>query len=88
MRRLKYSTLKKAPSNVEAEVSQGNVSIEPVVKSHPSEGILLKNPKSKVISDKVKLLRYMFKIPLSVEIRAPETHERIDWVMPGWSTIY
>ena len=37
---------KKDLDNVEPEVSQGNVGVEPIEESHPGEGILLKKPKS------------------------------------------
>ena len=30
----------------------------------------------------------MYRIPLSVEIRVPTTHEIVDWVVPGWVAIY
>ena len=33
------------------------------VESHPSEGMLIKNPKSSVKTNDVKLWRYMYKIP-------------------------
>ena len=63
--------------------------VKPIVeKSHPGEGILLKNLRSKVTNDEVKMLRYMYKVPSSVEIRASKAFERIDWVMPGWTTLY
>ena len=42
--------------------------VEPiVVESHPSEGILLKNPRLKVTNDEVKMSRYLYKIPSSVD---------------------
>ena len=72
-----------APGNVEAEVLQANEGIEPIVESHPGKGMLLKNPKSSVTNKEVKLWRYMYKIPSSVEIQVPMTHERVDWVVPG-----
>ena len=73
------------PRIVEPERTQGEIGAKPVFKeSHPREGILLKNPRSKVTNDELGKLRYFFKIPQSVEIRALEAHERIDWVIPGW----
>ena len=48
----------------------------------------MKNPRSSVKVEDVKLWRYMYRIPPSVEIRVPTTHERVDWVMPGWVAIY
>ena len=45
--------------------------------------MLLKNPKSSVTNKEVKLWRYMYKIPLSMEIWVPMTYERVDWVMPS-----
>ena len=50
--------------------------------------MLLKNPKSKVTNEEVKLFRYLYKIQSSVEIRAPEAYERIDWVVLGWVVVY
>ena len=47
---------------------QGNEGVEPVVESHPDEGMLLKNPRSTVTNEEVKLWRYLYKIPSSVEI--------------------
>ena len=46
--------------------------------SHPSEGMLIKNPKSSVMTEDVKLSRYLYRIPPSVEIRMLSTHERVD----------
>ena len=53
------------------------------VESHPGEGMLIKNPKSSVMTEDVKLWRYLYRIPPSVEIRVSSTHERVDWVVPG-----
>ena len=50
--------------------------------------MLLNNPKSSVSSAKVKLWRYLFKIPPSMEIRVPTAHKRVDWVVLGWVVIY
>ena len=36
----------------------------------------------------IKLWRYMYRITLSVEIRVPTTHERVDWVVHGWVAVY
>ena len=30
----------------------------------------------------------MYRIPLSVELRVPTTHERVDWVVPSWVAVY
>ncbi|KAL5573252.1 hypothetical protein UlMin_022849 [Ulmus minor] len=30
----------------------------------------------------------MYRIPQSVEIRVPSHHERVDWVVPGWTAVY
>ena len=64
--------------NVETKVSQGSAGIEPVEESHPGEGMLLRNPKSNVTNEEVKLWRYLYKIPSNVEIRVPKTHERVN----------
>ena len=69
---------KEAPGNVEAVVSQGSAGIEPVEESHPGEGMLLKNLRSTVTNEEVKLWRNLHKIPSSVEIRVPKAHERVD----------
>ena len=39
-------------------------------------------------NDELIMLRYLFKIPQSVEVRALEAHERIDWVVPSWVALY
>ena len=71
------------PVHVVAEISLGNERVEPDVESQPGEGVLLNNPKSSISTVEVKLWRYLSKIPLSVEIRVPTPHERVDWVVPG-----
>ena len=77
------------PKTIEPEGTQGNVSTNPVIQeSRPSEGFLLKKPSSKVTKDEVKMLRYLYKIPQSVEVQAPEAYERIDWVVPDWVALY
>ena len=38
--------------------------------------------------DELPMLRYLFKIPQSIEVRSPEVYERIDWVIPGWVALY
>ena len=58
------------------------------VGSHPGEGMLLKNPRSSVATEDIRLWRYLYGIPPSVEIRVPTAHERVDWVVPGWVAIY
>ncbi|KAL5567410.1 hypothetical protein UlMin_030574 [Ulmus minor] len=58
------------------------------LESHPGEGMLLKNPRSNVVTEDIRLWRYLYGIPLSVEIRVPTAHERVDWVVPGWVAIY
>ena len=58
------------------------------VGSHPGEGMLLKNPRSSVVTEDIKLWRYLYGIPLSVEIRVLTAHEWVDWVVPGWVAIY
>ena len=55
--------------------------------SHPG-GMLLKNPRSSVKTEDIKLWRYLYRIPSSVEIKVPTAHERVDWVMPGWVAMY
>ena len=68
--------------------SPGDEGVEPVIESQLGEGMLLNNPKSSVSNAKVRLWRYLYKIPPCVEIRVPATHERVDWVVPGWVAIY
>ena len=58
------------------------------VGSHPGEGMLLKNPRSSVKTEDIKLWRYLYRKPSSVEIRVPTEHERVDWVVPGWVAVY
>ena len=43
--------------------------------SHAGEGILLKNPRSSVKIEDIKLWRYLYGLPLSVEIRVPNAYE-------------
>ena len=45
---------------VDPNVIQGTVRVEQIVESHPGEGILLKNPRSKVTNDELTMLRYFF----------------------------
>ena len=56
--------------------------------SHPGEGMLLKKLRSSVATEDIRLWRYLYRIPPSVEIRVPTGHERVDWVVPGWVAIY
>ena len=51
--------------------------------SHPGEGILLDNPKLSVKEGDLTELRHIYKIPRSIEVCAPEAHERLDWVVLG-----
>ena len=52
------------PSMVEPEGTHGEIGAEPVAEeSHLDEGILLRNPRSKVTNDELNKLRYLFKIP-------------------------
>ncbi|KAL5574240.1 hypothetical protein UlMin_023837 [Ulmus minor] len=64
------------------------IDAESELESHPGEGMLLKNPRSCVVPEDVSLWRYMYRIPQSVEIRVPSHHERVDWVVPGWTAVY
>ena len=59
------------------------VGVEVLFVSYPREGILMLNPRSKVAADELGKIRYLNKIPKCVEIRAPEAHKRVDWVIPG-----
>ena len=68
-----------APDNTETEVLEDEFD----AKSHSGEGMLLKNPRSSVKTEDINMWRYMYRIPLSVEIRVPTTHERVDWVVLG-----
>ena len=43
---------------------------EPIIESHPGEGFMLGNPRSKVTSEELKTLRYLYKIPQIVEVQA------------------
>ena len=45
--------------------------------------MLLKNQRSTVKTEYIKQWRCMYRIPVSVEIWVPTTHERVDWVVPG-----
>ena len=48
------------------------------IMSHPGEKILLINPRSKVTNNELKQLRYLYKFPRSVEVRALEAHEKVN----------
>ena len=63
-----------APGNAETEMLE----IESDAKSYPGEGMLLKNPRSSVKTEDIKLWRYLYGIPLSVEIKVSTAHERVD----------
>ena len=58
------------------------------VESHPGKGMLIKNPRLSVVHEDVRLWRYLYRIPPSVEIHVPSSHERVDWVVPGWVAVY
>ena len=74
---------------VKLELTRGATNVEHMVeKNHLGEGIFLKNPRSKVTNEELSKLRYLCKIPQSVEVRALEAHERIDWVVPSWVALY
>ena len=52
------------------------------LESHPDEGMLIKNPRSSVVPEDVRLWRYLYRIPSSVEIQVSSSHERVNWVVP------
>ena len=52
--------------------------VGPVVASRPSGGFLKVNPRPCFQEFDMLKLRYMYHIPVAVEIRAPHSHERID----------
>ena len=79
---------KDAPGNVETEVSKGNEGVQANVELYPGDGMLLKNPKPSMMNEDIKLWRYLYRIPLSVEIQVPTTHERVVWVVPSRLAIY
>ena len=58
------------------------------LESHPEEGMLIKNLRSCVVPEDVRLWRYLYRIPPSVEIQVPSPHERVDWVVSGWVAVY
>ena len=64
------------------------IDAESDLESHPGEGMLLKNPRSSVATEDIRLWRYLYGIRQSVEIRVPTAHERVDWVVPCWVAIY
>ena len=76
--------LEGTPGDAKTEI----LGVESDVESHPGEGMLLKNPRSSVKAEDIKLWRYIYRIPSSVEIQVPTTHERVDWVVPGWVAVY
>ena len=63
--------------------SEAEANVEVSSASHPGEGILVSNPRSKVVVDELRKIRYLYKIPKSVEIRAPKAHEMVNWVVPN-----
>ena len=52
--------------------------VEPVIESQPGEVMLLNNRKSSVSTVEIKLWRYLYKIPRSMEIWVLSAHERVD----------
>ena len=48
------------------------------VGSYPGEGMLLKNPRSSVATEDIKLWLYLYGIPPSVEIRVPTAYEQVN----------
>ena len=71
-----------------SEVSPDHEGVKPIIESQSGEVMLLNNPKSSVSSAEMKLWRYLYKTPPSVEIRVSFPHERVDCVVPGWVVIY
>ena len=62
--------------------------VRSVVASRPSEGFLKVNPGSCFQEFDMLKLRYMYQIPAVVKIRAPHSHERVDWdVQDGGASI-
>ena len=62
--------------------------VGPVEASRPSGGFLKVNPGSCFQEFDMLKLRYMYQIPAAVEIRAPGSHERVDWDIQGWWSFY
>ena len=57
-----------APGDVETEVSKGNKGVQADVESQLGDGMLLKNPKSSITNEDIKLCRHFYRISLSLEI--------------------
>ena len=64
------------------------IEAESDAESHPGEGMLIRNPMSSVMPEDIRLWRYMYRIPPSMEICVPSSHERVDWVVLGWVVVY
>ena len=64
------------------------IQVESNAESHLGEGMLIRNPRSSVVQEDIRLWRYPYRIPPSVEIHVPFAHERVDWVVPGWVAVY
>ena len=64
------------------------IEAEADAESYPGEGMLIRNPRSSVIPEDVRLWRYLYRIPPTVEICVPSSHERVDWVVPSWVAVY
>jgi hypothetical protein len=48
-------------------------------------GVLEESPSSLVSEENLCLLREIYGIPSSVELRAPKEHEKADWDIPEWT---
>ena len=51
--------------------------------SHLGEGILLMNPRLKVMGDDLGKVIFLYTIPNSMEIHTSKAYKRVYWVVPG-----
>ena len=51
--------------------------------SDPGEGILLMNPRLKVMGDDLGKVIFLYTIPNSMEIHTSKAYKRVYWVVPG-----
>ena len=64
------------------------IDVEEATTSGRPLGVLEESPSSLVSEDNLCLLREIYGIPRSVELRAPKEHEKADWDIPEWTCFY
>ena len=62
--------------------------VEPIVASWPGRDFLKVKSRSCFQDFDMLKLRYIYQIPVAIEIRALLPHEQVDWDVQGWWSFY